>query len=342
MSEFREQFPKGVYFVTPEGILTHNAGCLMEGLLDLDVPVFTNAKELTSRQVSMPLKGRDLADFQAELHTNYAAYIVDITISNAYIPLDGIDEQRVSYLNTSDSNVFCRVPDPFLIFSTHENRFADKGGRRQPIAFGPSKWLIAQTESLAAFSEREDRILRNFRPTLSQGVRALLDLSFVSLLAERAQIDSALLPAGEYLAALKTSSACLAYGGDFYSPIMHSDWFATNQKDVHDQHSFIRLDKDALVLRWDSWRFWEAMVTGCVAIHLDFEKYGFDLPVMPEAWVHYAPIDLDNIERSAEDLLDRKSEWPLISEQGRAWAIEYYAPKPAAERVLTTILDHTG
>ncbi len=342
MSDFSDQLAKGVYFVSPEGILTHNAGCLIEGLLDLGVPVYTNAKELTSRQVSMPLKGRDLTDFHADLQTGYATYIVDITLSNSYVPLDGIEDSRVSYLNTSDTSVFCRVPDSFLLFLTHENRFADKGGRRQPITFGPSNWLIAQTETLVDYSGREDRILRNFRPTLSQGVRALLDLSFEPLLAKQASIDSTLYTPGDYLAALKTSSACLAYGGDFYAPIMHSDWFAKHQNDVFDQHTFKRIDRDALVLRWDSWRFWEALVSGCIAIHLDFEKYGFDLPVLPEAWIHYAPIDLDNIEQFVEELFDRKSEWSSISDLGRKWAIENYAPKPAAERVFTTILNHTG
>ena len=45
-------------------------------------------------------------------------------------------------------------------------------------------------------------------------------------------------------------------------------------------------------------------------------------------------IDLDDIKGSVEQLLDREKDWPAIAEQGRAWAIEHYAPQPTAARVL--------
>ena len=337
VSDLSENLAKGVYFLSPEGLLTHNSGCLMEALLDLGVPVFSNATKLTSRQVSMPLKELDLAQFKAEPSGKYSTYIVDITHTNTYVSLEGIDRRQVAYLNTSDSSVFCRIPNDFLLCSTHESRFADKGGNRHPLAFGPSNWLITQTENRKDYASRSKRVLRNFRPTLSQGVRAMLDLSLVPRLKAELSVDSTIYAPKDYLAALLDSSACLAYGGDFYSPIMQSEWFAKHQKGVHELHTFERLDHDALILRWDSWRFWEAMVSGCVAIHLNFEKYGFNLPILPKPWVHYVPIDLDDIEGSVEEFMDRQSEWPTISETGRAWAIEHYAPKSVALRVLNAL-----
>jgi hypothetical protein len=74
---------------------------------------------------------------------------------------------------------------------------------------------------------------------------------------------------------------------------------------------------------------------------LDFDKYGFDLPVKPVAWEHYVPIDLDDIAGSVARMLDREKEWPAIAEQGRAWAIAHYAPQPTAARVLADMLRHT-
>ena len=337
MDDIAKFFPRGVYILSPEGLLTHNAGCIMEGLIDLNVPVHTNATQITSRHVSMPMNSRDLNEFVSEPHRNFSAYIVDITHNNTFFPLDGIDDRPVAYLTTSDSSMFCDVPEEFLLFSTHANRFADKGGNRRPIAFGPTNWLLARTAAQPEYADRDGRILHNFRPTLSQGVRAMLDISFVPLLAARMQIDRTIYASKEYLGALMSASAVLTYGGDFYSPIMNSEWFAKNQKDVHELHSFSRLDRDALILRWDSWRFWESLVAGCTTIHLDFEKYGFELPVQPEAWTHYLPVDLDNVSASADALWDRRAEWKNIAEAGRAWAIEHYAPKPTAKRVLTEL-----
>ncbi|MBT7449412.1 MAG: hypothetical protein HN793_01185 [Rhodospirillaceae bacterium] len=63
MDDIANLFPNGVYILSPEGLLTHNAGCIMEGLIDLNVPVHTNATEITSRHVSMPMNGKDLSEF---------------------------------------------------------------------------------------------------------------------------------------------------------------------------------------------------------------------------------------------------------------------------------------
>ncbi|MFL2771116.1 MAG: glycosyltransferase [Rhodospirillaceae bacterium] len=340
MTDLSERLPQGVYFLSPESLLTHNSGCLMEGLIDLNIPVFTNAAELTSRQASMPLKDQSLAKFHSELHPNFSAYIVDISHTNTFRPLVGLEDKPVAYLSTNDSSIFCRVPEAHVLFSTHENRFAKKGGARHPIAFGPSNWLISQTENQSGFASRDGRILRNFQPTLSQGVRAMLDLSYVPLLEKETPVDRTSHSPHNYLNALGTSSACLSYGGDFYAPIMHSEWFRKHQNEAHTLHTFDFIDRESLVLRWDSWRFWESLLSGCVAIHLDFEKYGFDLPVLPEAWVHYVPIDLENIKESVKTFFDRRSEWASISERGRAWAIKHYAPKVTAERCLNIILEH--
>jgi hypothetical protein len=73
-------------------------------------------------------------------------------------------------------------------------------------------------------------------------------------------------------------------------------------------------------------------------VHLDFEKYGFALPQLPKPWVHYAPIDLDDVAGSVEQLMDRQRQWEAIAEAGRAWAIAHYAPKPTAIRALTDML----
>ena len=338
MSDFdpAKAFKRGVYLHASDETLTHFSGCLIEGLLALGVPVKTNAKQLTSRPVSMPLHGVDLTTLHSAPLTGFSAYLIDISATNSHVPVEGL--APVAYITTSDISAFCEVPDPHVLFAAHSSRAAVKPGRRVPIAFGLPHKLINSTAQAPALSERKQIALHSFRPTLQQGVRALLDLTFVPALEQHMPVQRINAPPKAYLRTLKETAVCLCYGGDFYSPIQGNDWFEKNQPGVAATHAFEHIE-NAAVLRWDSWRFWEALAAGCVAVHLDFEKYGFDLPVMPEPWVHYVPLDLANLERAAADLWERRGEWPTIAAQGRAWAVEHYAPAPTADRVLATMAE---
>ena len=337
--DLRKAFAKGVYFHAPGGPLTHNAGCLAEGMMDLGIPVKLCAPQITSRPISMPLKGIDLAPLVSPPYAGFAGYIADISHTNAFLPFEGI-QGRLAYLNQSDAATFCRVPDEHLLFVAHETDFASKGGCRHPIAFGLSNGLIAATEQRPAFHARKKGALRNFRATLNQSLRALLDISYVPALARHMPVDHSILAPGPYLDAMLNTAVCLAYGGDFYAPIKDNAWFQKNDPAMAALHDFTRLDAPALVLRWDSFRLWESFAAGCLTVHLDFEKYGFALPVKPVAWEHYVPIDLDDIAGSVTRLMDRERDWPAIAAQGRAWALGHYAPKPTATRVLAAMLAH--
>lgn len=339
MTDLQERYAQGVYFHAVGGPLTHNAGCLIEGVMDLGITVKLGAAQITSRPVSMPLKGQDLTAWVSPPYAGFAGYIVDISHTNQFAPFEGA-KGRVAYLNQSDIAAFSRISDGHLLFAAHDTKHAAKGDARQPIAFGMSNGLIAATERRADFKRRRRAALRNFRATLSQSVRALLDLSFVPALERRMPVARDMLGPDAYLEALLNSTLCLAYGGEFYSPIMGNPYFSKHEPATAAAHAFSRLDAPALVLRWDSFRLWEAFAAGCLVVHLDFDKYGFALPEMPEAWKHYAPVDLDDIKGSAERIMDCEKDWPAIAEAGRAWAIDHYAPRPTAARVLTAMLAH--
>ena len=336
----RKAFAKAIYIHAPGGPLTHNAGCLAEGLMELGIPVKLGGDQITSRPISMPLKGVDLAALVSPPYAGFAGYVVDITHTNQFTPFDGIADGRLAYLNQSDTATFSRVPDGHLLFAAHENSFVSKGGTRRPIAFGLSKGLIAATHDRPAFQNRQRIALRNFRATLHQSLRALLDMTYVPALQRHLTVDEKLRAPDAYLASLLNSAVCLAYGGDFYSPITSNPWFGRNDPRTAEAHTFARLDAKAVVLRWDSFRLWESFAAGCLTVHLDFEKYGFALPVKPQAWTHYAPIDLDDVAGSVARLMEREKDWPAIAEAGRAWAIEHYAPKPTAIRILSDMLDY--
>jgi hypothetical protein len=89
-----------------------------------------------------------------------------------------------------------------------------------------------------------------------------------------------------------------------------------------------------VVVRWDSWRFWESLAAGCLTFHLDFEKYGFLLPEMPMPWKHYIPIDMADPVGSVERFMDSRSRWSEIAHGGREWALKHYSPTACARRLL--------
>jgi hypothetical protein len=336
--DFRKAFAKGVYFHAVGGPLTHNAGCLAEGMMALGIPVKLCAGEITSRHASMPLAGMDLTSLVSPPYAGFGGYIVDITHTNEPVAFERIGDAPLAYLNQSDIATFSSAPG-HLLFCTHENRFVSKDGDRRPIAFGISNGLIAATAEQPSFASRSRSALRNVRPTLSQSVRALLDISYVPLLEGHMPVDRTAHPPARYLAALLNAAVSLAYGGDFYMPIADNPCFRTHDPALADRHRFARLDAPALILRWDSWRLWESFACGCVTVHLHFEKYGFALPVMPVAWEHYVPIDLDDIAGSVGALFERASDWAAIAARGRAFALAHYAPAPTARRVLSAMLE---
>lgn len=93
---------------------------------------------------------------------------------------------------------------------------------------------------------------------------------------------------------------------------------------------------------WDSWRFWESLAAGCATFHVDFDKYGIQLPLMPENWRHYIGIDLDNINATVDMIADDPEILERISTEGRRWAIDNYGPVPTALRFLETLSSHSS
>lgn len=81
----------------------------------------------------------------------------------------------------------------------------------------------------------------------------------------------------------------------------------------------------------------ESLISGCVTIHLDFDRYGFQLPVMPQNWRHYIGIDLANVKQDVERIMDEWNRMGEISLNGRMWSLEHYSPVAVAKRFLQTI-----
>jgi hypothetical protein len=88
------------------------------------------------------------------------------------------------------------------------------------------------------------------------------------------------------------------------------------------------------LIQWDSWRFWETLICGAVALHYDLEKGGVTLPVMPVPGVHYLACDEQG--RVPSEWLDAER-LEAIAQQGRLWALEHYCPLASSSRLLDWI-----
>lgn len=95
--------------------------------------------------------------------------------------------------------------------------------------------------------------------------------------------------------------------------------------------------KEDRIIQWDSWRFWETLALGSVPLHIDLEKYGVELPVMPKNWEHYIGVDLNNIKTDVERILDDKKTVYSIAKKGEAWVIDNYSPLASAQRFIKLI-----
>lgn len=97
----------------------------------------------------------------------------------------------------------------------------------------------------------------------------------------------------------------------------------------------LQIDHTYNVYQWDSWRYWESIACGCVTFHLDFERYGVQLPVMPNNWEHYVGFDLLQPRECIERFLSLTTgDLEKIGLNGRDWAISNYTPEPMARRLL--------
>lgn len=222
--------------------------------------------------------------------------------------------------------------------------------------FGDSPYMKPQDAGLP-FSKRKNEVLaihRHLHTFWRQGERLLRKQKILSTNSEKldnSQMNDSISQENDfyslgylqscsrfhdsYLARLRQSYACACFGGNLLPPnfwlkspkqfkIANYLYDNTNRGRLLDllRKTGLQVKHTYGVFQWDSWRLWETFAAGTVVINLDFKKYGYVLPVMPENWKHYIGIDLKN----PSAFLDRL-----------AWAIEHYAPKAIALRFLDIV-----
>jgi len=150
--------------------------------------------------------------------------------------------------------------------------------------------------------------------------------------------------ARSYYERLKNSQAVACFCGEMIPPMpfRNPECYLVGGNKAKIRRFFYemlgKLDpRPARSVQWDSFRFWEALAAGCVAFNIDLERYGVELPVMPENWKHYIGINLENVDRDLRRLTDSPSLLGNVAAEGRLWAMHNYSPKKAAERLLSRL-----
>jgi hypothetical protein len=142
----------------------------------------------------------------------------------------------------------------------------------------------------------------------------------------------------EYYNSLKTAFAQAAFCGELIPGSPHDPAFYLQggNKAKAARLFYSILTRKRRIIQWDSWRFWESLCAGCIPIHLDLEKYGVQLPEMPENWEHYVGLDLDNLDRDIERLCFDPTV-TTIGDKGKNWAMTKYSQKASAGRLVQLI-----
>lgn len=247
-----------------------------------------------------------------------------------------------------------------LVLRSHMSRHLTYPAHYEPWPFGLTSRMCEYTRGWEA-SNKEDRITVNFR--VDHGVRKIATQETLEPLSDYFHLDTRTddfdtdlesdydhhfwkitgrrhYP--DYYERLKKSIATAAFGGEFLpSPIfLHHPWIALLGQRLEEFLAPLRNAMNSHIYRvyqWDSFRLWEAWAAGSVPLHLDFDQYGFELPVTPSNNKHYIGFDLNKPEEGIERLVNNRDSLVEIARTGSEWVRNNYSPRAQAQRFLKLI-----
>jgi hypothetical protein len=244
-----------------------------------------------------------------------------------------------------------------FIFRCHYNIRFKYPKNFHPWAFGLSNRILRELEDIPPFSARNTSLLVNFR--IQHPIRTCIQENLLPrlhfVLPVDNSVDATQSPPSDpydflqwtqtdrrhypgYYRRLRFCSACACFGGLLINPWPLDAFGPSKIWDRAINKVLTLLDsRPRRIMNWESWRFWEAMAAGSVVLHIDLEKYGALLPVMPQNWLHYIGVDLDNLQDTVDRIESEPDLLAMISSAGRDWALQHYSPIPTARRFLSTL-----
>jgi hypothetical protein len=231
---------------------------------------------------------------------------------------------RTAVIYGNDDVNYLAFPESLKTFLPHQVNGFTKNPHAHAVPWGFTLEGFELAAKQGGRPRKPKSVLMNFNPTNAQTVRESIYAAAEELLKSKFELDIRHQLGEEYASQLQESQFALAVGGSFHWP--KSDYVYLRER--MSEHK-LRLDcfpgrsRTVGIVRWDSFRFWESMAFGCIPMQLDFDLYGFSLPIKPLRWVHYVPLDLSNIAVSLEQALDlfstsEKSDY--LANSAREWA----------------------
>ena len=244
-----------------------------------------------------------------------------------------------------------------LVLRCHFNDRLDSPENIRPWAFGLSERVLRELTPVPKREGRAASLLVNFRPQRRvHSVRRVARKHVVPKLERLLAIDDTIERRSSapqdpyhrlqwqqtgrrhhpaYYRRLRSSLACAAWGG-FFVPTRPTDQTSFGSRVL--KHVLSRLElSSSRVIQWDSWRLWEALAAGCATYHLDLDRYGCRLPVMPENWRHYIGIDFGDVDTAIARIQADQTLMERVGTAGAEWARTHYSPEPTARRLLVLV-----
>jgi len=232
-----------------------------------------------------------------------------------------------------------------LILRTHYVQSHKYHKKVKPWAFGLTNRIINAIETVKPLAKRNKSIVCNFR--VGHPVRDYFTATLKKLLSHDFYWDTSIdtnppedsinkkyweltgrrhYP--QFYEKLNNSILCAAFGGYFCPSLPNSVstfYGRLNYKLIQS----LKIPTHTLG-QFDSWRFWESLISGCITIHVDLNYYHCLLPVMPENSTDYLGITAKTKKEEFREILN----YLLYNNNGRNWALAYYSPKETAKRLL--------
>jgi hypothetical protein len=231
---------------------------------------------------------------------------------------------RTAIIYGNDDVNYLAFPESLKAFLPHQVNGFTKNPHAHAVPWGFTLEGFELAAKQGGRPRKPKSVLMNFNPTNAQTVRESVYAAAEELLKSKFELDIRHQHGEEYASQLQESQFALAVGGSFHWP--RSDYIYLRQRMSKREHFLDRFagrSRTVGIVRWDSFRFWESMAFGCIPFQLDFDLYGFSLPVNPTKWLHYIPIDLANISSSFEFALnqfDTAEKIDILSSSAKEWA----------------------
>jgi hypothetical protein len=140
---------------------------------------------------------------------------------------------------------------------------------------------------------------------------------------------------GGYICTLPVQYSSYSYKGELFVPTIVRIKRKINSIASKLLNDDLNSNRQAII-QWDSFRFWEGIVSPTCPISLDIDHWSIDLVEKPVEGVHYIGLTegdgLSPVKKLEKLTNERRIE---IALNGRSWFDKYYSPKAQAERLIS-------